>query len=211
MNVKEAAAAARNYITSENPGLVNVPLDLEEAVPDPARREWRVTLSFTRPGGQQGQQSVSTPRSYKEIIINDTDGSPASMTDSTPCASKSCKIPTQGACTTGQCVQPGYVAPAPMSLWSRTLSRTLFLCKAAVRPVRLTIGWGSLITLIAEAAFGDLVPISDSVLVCTAIIGLIAEGLRQQRQASQRPNDKECHRRPEKCRCRRPVRCNRNA
>lgn len=112
MNVKEAAAAARNYITSENPGLVNVPLDLEEAVPDPARREWRVTLSFTRPGGQQGQQSVTTSRSYKEIIINDTDGSVISMPNRTPCASKSCKIP----CTAGQCAQPGCTTPAPFSL-----------------------------------------------------------------------------------------------
>lgn len=203
MDAKEAADAARNYISYALPGLDPAQLGLEEVTLDPDRQEWRVTLRFTPPWGQQGEQSANVPRSYKQVVINDTSGSVISMTDRTFCAPKSCKIP----CAAGQCAQPGCVAPAPTSLWGRTLS----LCKAFVRPVRLTIGWGSLITLIAESAFGDLVPISDSVLVCTVIIALFAEGLRQQRQASQRPNDKKCHRRPEKCRCRRPVRCKQDA
>ena len=192
MNVKEAAAAARNYITSENPGLVNVPLDLEEAVPDPARREWRVTLSFTRPGGQQGQQSVSTSRSYKEIIINDTDGSVISMPNRTPCAPKSCKI----SCTAGQCAQPGCAAPAHMSwrdTW-RTWCKIIFVYPTAA------VGWTGLIMLYIEIGLGN--PSSREFwlpLLAGAVgtfIGLFAEGLWWQRGGRRCSRNKRKKRRP---------------
>ena len=89
MNAKEAADAARSHITSENRNLVNVQLDLEEVVPDPARRDWRVILSFTPPGGQQGQQGASTSRDYKKVIISDTNGALVSMKGCTPYTPKS--------------------------------------------------------------------------------------------------------------------------
>lgn len=205
MDAKEAANVARNHITSENRNLVNVQLDLEEVVPDPAKRDWRVILSFPSLEAEQGQRSTSAERRYKEIIIRDADGSLICMTDRTPCAPKSCKIP----CTAGQCTQPSCVAPASFS-W-RDIWRTLR--RAFVGPVQLAMGLGSFIVLIIEAFSHSLTQPSFVLLgvVTAVIIGLIAEGLRQQRQASQRPDDKKCHRRPEKCRCRRPVRCNRNA
>ena len=132
MDAKEAAGAARKHLTSENRSLVNVQLDLEEVVPDPARRDWRVILSFPSLGAQQGQQSTSAERRYKEIIIRDADGSLICMADRTPCAPKSCKIP----CTAGQCTQPGSTAPAPFgwgSIWPT-------LCRAYVGPIRSAIG-----------------------------------------------------------------------
>ena len=89
MDAKEAVVAARNHITSDNRNLANVQLDLEEVVPDPARRDWRVILSFTPPGGQQGQQGASTSRDYKKVIVSDTNGAMVSMSKCTPYISKS--------------------------------------------------------------------------------------------------------------------------
>ena len=192
MNVKEAADAARNYITSENPGLVNVPLDLEEAVPDPARREWRVTLSFTRPGGQQGQQSASTSRSYKEIIINDTDGAVISMPNRTPCAPKSvCKIPTQDACTAGQSKQPGSAEPPPFSL--KDSLRVLLMISFAY-PITAS-GAASLIVLFVKVRSEDFPEgLGDIFILLAALagmfIGYFAEGRRLLRGGSRRSGNR---------------------
>ena len=205
MDAKEAADAARKHLTSENSNLVNVQLDLEEVVPDPARRDWRVILSFPSLEAQQGQQSAIAKRSYKELVISNADGSLICMTDRTPCAPKSCKIP----CTAGQCPQPGGTAPAKFG-WG-DIWRTL--CRAFVGPVQLAMGLGSFIVLIIEALSHSLTQPSFVLLgvVTVVIIGLIAEGLRQQRQAAQRPNGKKRNRRPRMRWCRRLFRHRQNA
>ena len=210
MDAKEAAGAARKHLTSENRSLVNVQLDLEEVVPDPARRDWRVILSFPSLGAQQGQQSASAERRYKELIISDADGSLICITDCTPCAPKSvCKIPTQGASTAGQFTQPGGTASAKFG-WG-DIWRTLWM--AFVGPIQSGMGLGSLIVLIIEAWSHNLTPPSSIVLlivVIAGLIGLFAAGLRQQRQAAQRPNGKKRNRRPRMRWCRRLVRCKQN-
>ena len=162
MDPKEAADAARNYITVALPGLDPAQLSLEEVVPAPITREWRVTFSFPSPGGQQGQQSVSVPRSYKAIIISDADGSVISMTDRTPCAPKCvCKIPAQAA-----------------RWWDslRTWFRILFVYPIA------TVGWASLILLYFRVGFGDSTSVNMgdtfilSAVLVGIIIGVVAEG-----------------------------------
>ena len=195
MDAKEAVVAARNHITSENHNLANVQLDLEEVVPDPARRDWRVILSFTPPGGQQGQQSASTSRNYKKVIINDTNGSLVSMMDCTPCAPKCvCKMPTKDACAARQSKQPGRTAPAPMSWLGRVRSlryglhslwRIIFVYASAAA------GLVSLIVLYIKVVWGDSSSLSlgEIVIILAALagmfIGFFAEGiwwLRRSRQ-----------------------------
>ena len=206
MDAKEAVVAARNHITSENRNLANVQLDLEEVVPDPARRDWRVILSFPPLGAQQGQQSTSAGRRYKEITIRDADGSLICIADRTPCASKSCKVP----CTAGQCTQPGGTAPAKFGwgdIW-RTLRRAFF------GPIQSAMGWGAFVALIVEARSHNPTQLSLFVLFgvpIAVIIGPIVEGLWQQRQAAQRPNGKKRNRRPRMRWCRRLVRRRQNA
>lgn len=182
MDATDAADAARNYITIEISGFVPNQLALEEAAQDPTRREWRVTLTFTRPGGQQEQQSASAARSYKKIIINDTDGLVISMPDPTPCPPKSvCKVPAQDACTAGRGEQSGCVAPTPMSrrgrvhsfvrsLWDllRSLWRRCFLYASTAMAL------ASLITLYTTGESKSWIPLGAAALGTT--IALFAEG-----------------------------------
>ena len=202
MDAEGAGNAALEYINRafSNPKVAQ--LGLEEVVPC-GNQQWRVTVGFTYPWHQQEQRGTSAPRIYKDIIIKDAGkgaSSVISMTGRPLYASKSvCKVPVQDACTAGQSKQPGCAAPAPFS-WGdswRTLNR------AFVGPIQSAMGWGSFIALIVEALYKNLTGLSAAVLGCAVIIGLFAEGLRQQRQAPQRPNSKKCSCRSRKCRCRR--------
>lgn len=185
MDVKEAADAARNYITVALPGLDPTQLGLEEVTLDPDRREWRVTLSFIPPWEQQGQQSANVPRSYKQIVINDTSGSVISLTDRTFCAPKSCKIP----CTAGQCAQLG--CAAPISWWDtpRSWLRLFFVYPSAA------VGWASLGMLYIKVAFGEPLSgeavISSVALFVGVVIGLFAEGIWWLRRSRQRCGNKK--------------------
>ena len=168
MNAKEAADVARTHIINENHNLSTVRLDLEEVVPDPARRDWRVILSFTPPGGQQGQQGASTSRDYKKVIINDTNGSLVSMMDCTPCAPKCvCKIPAQDACTAEQ--HERQRTGTPLRWWHSP--RSLF--RAFVATPGAIAGWLTGGVMIVQAASGE--PTIYSALVLLAyVVGMIA-------------------------------------
>ena len=130
-----------------------------------------------------------------------TTSSVISMTNRPIYAPKSVyKVPAQDACTVVQSAQPGCVAPAPVS-WGDSL-RSLY--RAFVQPVQSVAGWASFVTLIAEAAYGKLTPVSAFVLFCAVVIGLFAQGRWWlQRQAPQHPIIKKCNCRPRNCRCRR--------
>lgn len=181
MDPKEAADAARNYITVALPGLDPAQLRLEE-VAKCGWRKWRVTLSFTPPWYQQAQQGTNPPRIYKDIIIKGAGkgaGSVISMTDCTPCAPKS----AQSSC----------VAPAPMSWWdsARTLWRAIFVYASAAA------GLASLIVLYLKVGWGDsssLTP-GEIVIILAALggmsIGLVAEGLWWQRRSRHRCGNKK--------------------
>ena len=179
MDAKEAADAARNYVSDALPGLDPAQLGLEEITLDPARREWRVILSFTPPWEQQGQQSANAPRSYKEIIVSDADGSVISMTDRASCAPKGvCKIPAQDACTACQSKQPKCESKPEVSWWDvlRTGSRIIF-----VYP-RSAVGLTTLIVLYIKVGLDDSHRWGTgetfilSALFMGIIIGLVAEG-----------------------------------
>ena len=181
MDPKEAADAARNYITVALPGLDPAQLRLEE-VAKCGWRKWRVTLSFTPPWYQQAQQGTNPPRIYKDIIIKGAGkgaGSVISMTDCTPCAPKS--------------AQPSCVAPASMSWWggARTLWRAIFVYASAAA------GLASLIVLYIKVGWGDSSSLSlgEIVIIMAALagmfIGFFAEGLRCQRRSRQRCGNKK--------------------
>ena len=169
MNAKEAADAARNHITSENHNLANVRLDLEEVMPDPARRDWRVILSFTPPGGQQGQQGASTSRDYKKVIVSDTNGALVSMRGCTPYTPKSASA---GRSRSFPRTFGGWWYGGP--LWATLVS---------------FLGTGMLLTgvalVILRSVFG--IPTTDIVasfmipgtLVVSLLISLVIVGLRQ--------------------------------
>ena len=226
MDAEGAGDVAFKYIIRVFPGLKKskFKLGLEEVVPC-GEGKWRVTFGFTPPWCQ----GTNAPRIYKDVIIKD-DGnatsnatrrglwrllfwrssatssatsSVISMTNRPICAPKSvCEAPAQDACTVVQSAQPGYAAPVPFGwgdIW-RTLRR------AFVGPIQSAMGLGSFIALIIEARSHNLTQLSFFVLFgipIAVIIGLFAEGLRQQRQVPQRPNSKKCNCRPRNCRCRR--------
>ena len=215
MDAEGAGNAALNYIKRAFPGLKKskLKLGLEEVVPC-GEGKWRVTVGFIPPWCR----GTNSPRIYKDIIIKDDgkdpggkdpdgkdpggkdpDGSVISMTNRPIYAPKSvCKVPAQDACTVVQSAQPGSVAPAPVS-WGDSL-RSLY--RAFVQPVQSVAGWASFVTLIAEAAYGKLTPVSAFVLFCAVVIGLFAQGRWWlQRQAPQHPIIKKCNCRPRKHQC----------
>ena len=188
MDAKEAADAARNYVTVVRTGLDPAQLGLEEVVPGLAKRDWRVTFSFPSLEAQQGQQSAIAKRSYKELTISDADGSLICMTDRTPCAPKSCKIP----CTAGQCAQPGCTTPAPFS-WKDTLCilfRIFF-----VYPVS-SVALASVSVLYIRIAF-DVLPegVGETFVLSAVYVGIVigyfAEGRRLLRGGTRRSGNKK--------------------
>ena len=172
MDAKEAADAARKYLTDALPRLVPDQIGLEEVVPGLARQDWRVTFSFPSLEAQQGQQSAIAKRSYKELIISDADGSLIRITDCTPCASKSCKI----SCTAGQCSQGGRVAPAPMSWRGRVRSfvRSLWNGVSSLKTIFAyangAAGFATLITLYINVEFGDSVSVGSWIPLFAAAV-----------------------------------------
>ena len=167
MDAKEAADAARSHITSENHNLANVQLDLEEVVPDPARRDWRVILSFTPPGGQQGQQGASTSRDYKKVIISDTNGALVSMRGCTPYTPKpaSARQSRSRPLTSGGWWYGGPLWPTLVSSLSTAMTLT------AVFWVILQSMYGSHTTDII-ASFMIPAAIAVSVTICLVIVAL---------------------------------------
>ena len=176
MDAKEAADAARNHITDALPGLDPAQLGLEEITLDPARREWRVTLSFTPPWEQQGQQNANAPRSYKEIIISDADGSVISMTDRMPCAPNSACTERSRSCS---CTSGSWCYSA----------RSLWMAFAVIPGV--TVGWTTGILAFFKAMLGERT-IDDTIVLMVYVVGmfvgLVTVGLRYQRY----PSNKGC-------------------
>lgn len=168
MDAKEAVVAARNHITSDNRNLANVQLDLEEVVPDPARRDWRVILSFTPPGGQQGQQGASTSRDYKKVIVSDTNGALVSMRGCTPYTPKP-------ACA-GQPVRS-----RASGRWSHSV-RSLWQALVTIPAAAMTVA--AIALLILQPLFGVTANeaidafIVPGAYVVGLIIGLVVVGLK---------------------------------
>lgn len=183
MDAKEAADAARNYITAALPGLDPAQLGLEEVVPDPARRDWRVTFSFPPPGGQQGQQSASAPRSYKEIIISDADGSVISMTDRAPYASKPVSAGKSRS------------SPSTSGGWWYGF-RSLWLAFVLI-PGAL-IGWTTLAAEIFRAT-RENPTIDDTIILVVYVVGMIAGLVIARSRYQQASNNKG------KCCCCKPA------
>ena len=188
MDAKEAADAARKRLTDALPALDPAQLGLEEVVPGLAKRDWRVTFSFPSLEAQQGQQSAIAKRSYKELTISDADGSLICMTDRTPCAPKSCKIP----CTARQCAQPGCTTPAPFS-WKDSwfvLIRIFFLYPGT------SVTSTSIVVVVLREISEDLPEGVGEISILLAVfvgivVGLFAEGRRWQRGGRQRCGNKK--------------------
>ena len=83
MDVKEAVAIAKSYLTEVYAEERIINLGLEEVEFDDASDRWNVTLGFSRPwdhpkrhalAAVQGLEKPSPKRSYKVIRINDGNG-----------------------------------------------------------------------------------------------------------------------------------------
>lgn len=192
MNAKDAAEAARKYITNDVfPGQKITQLGLEEVVKC-GWRKWRVTLGFTPPWYQQTQQGTNDPRIYKDIVIK-ADGSAISMTGRSFCAPKSvCKIPAQDACTAGQSKQPGCADPAPFSLKD---SLRVLLTISFAYPITAS-GAASLIVLFVKVRSEDFTEgLGDIFILLAALagmfIGYFAEGRRLLRGSARRSGNKK--------------------
>ena len=194
MDAKEAADAARNYTSDALPGLDPAQLGLEAVTLDPARREWRVIISFTPPWEQQGQQSANAPRSYKEIIISDADGSVISMTDRASCAPKGAgKIPAQDACTACRSKQPKCESGPAVSWWDSVISlwRIIFVYTGA------PAGFASLVNLYIEVRFEGPSSLEwgELLIILAAFVGMLsgffAEGVWWLRRSRQRCGNKK--------------------
>jgi len=94
MNVKEAVAAAKAYISDlfASEGISN--LGLEEVEYDNAKKVWLVTLGFSRPweATEAGQVAVrlwgsNKERAFKVVCISDTTGQVISVKNREPALS----------------------------------------------------------------------------------------------------------------------------
>ena len=95
MDVKEAVAVARSYLTDIYTGEAIENLGLEEVEFDDSADAWCITLGFSRPWDRSPQPRPSVlpltlgepapqqelRRSYKVLRINDGDGSVESLKD----------------------------------------------------------------------------------------------------------------------------------
>ena len=86
MNVKEAARLAKDYVADlfAEEAINNVGLEEIELGSD--RRFWEVTIGFSRPWDHGGLATVTLGqkglrRSYKVLLIDDDDGTVASVKD----------------------------------------------------------------------------------------------------------------------------------
>ena len=95
MDVKDAVAAAKRYVTDVYAGEGIVNLGLEEVDFDDGSETWRITLGFSRDWEQpmpprrhpladvlgEAEGEPVLPRSYKMLRVSDRDGRVESLTD----------------------------------------------------------------------------------------------------------------------------------
>lgn len=85
MDVKQAVHLAKHYITDlySDENLTN--LGLEEVEFDDKADLWNVTIGFSRPG-QTGYTLSNDERSYKLVIVSDSDGMVKAVRNRLPAA-----------------------------------------------------------------------------------------------------------------------------
>ncbi len=86
MDVKQAIRSAKEYVISlyDEEDITNI--GLEEVEFDGLSDRWRVTVGFSRPWDRVKStpipiSDVRRPRSYKLVLINDSDGQIVSLKD----------------------------------------------------------------------------------------------------------------------------------